>query len=137
MISAVSEATVPKISVIVRKCYGAGPLRDGGPGVRARLLPRAADRADRGDGARGRDQRGLLQPDPGDRGPERARARSSQAKRAEYAADIDILHLASELVVDAVIEPDALRARAGRGASRSTRARSADFTERRNPVTPV
>ena len=29
MISAVSEATVPKISVIVRKAYGAGPLRDG------------------------------------------------------------------------------------------------------------
>ena len=36
MISAVSEATVPKISVIVRKAYGAGPLRDGGPGLRAR-----------------------------------------------------------------------------------------------------
>ena len=34
------------------------------------------------------------------------------AKREEYSADIDILHLASELVVDAVIEPDDLRGRA-------------------------
>ena len=33
-----------------------------------------------------------------------------KAKREEYAEDIDILHLASEFVVDAVIEPDALRA---------------------------
>ena len=41
--------------------------------------------------------------DPGER------AEFVEAKRAEFAADIDILHLASELVVDAVIEPDALR----------------------------
>ena len=33
-----------------------------------------------------------------------------EAKREEYAEDIDILHLASELVVDAVVEPDDLRA---------------------------
>ena len=38
------------------------------------------------------------------------RERFVAAKREEYAADIDILHLASELVVDAVIEPDDLRA---------------------------
>src|SRR5215212_10859007 len=37
------------------------------------------------------------------------RARFVAEKRTEYAADIDILHLASELVVDAVIEPAALR----------------------------
>ena len=35
MISAVSEANVPKISVIVRKAYGAGPVRDGRAGVRS------------------------------------------------------------------------------------------------------
>ena len=66
MISAVSEATVPKISVIVRKAYGAGSLRDGRAGVRARLLPRPSDRLDRRDGTGGGDQRRLLQPDPGD-----------------------------------------------------------------------
>ena len=42
MISAVSEATVPKISVIVRKAYGAGLYAMAGPGLRARLLHRPA-----------------------------------------------------------------------------------------------
>ena len=36
MITAVSEATVPKVSVIVRKAYGAGLYAMAGPGVRAR-----------------------------------------------------------------------------------------------------
>ena len=136
MISAVSEATVPKISVIVRKCYGAGLYAMAGPGVRARLLHRAADRADRRDGPGGGDQRRLLQPDPGDRGPGRARARSSRRSATEYAADIDILHLASELVVDAVIEPDTLRAELVRRFA-LYEGKDRDFTERRNPVTPV
>ena len=61
------------------------PLRDGRPGVRARLLHRAADRLDRGDGAGGGDQRRLLQPDPGDRRRGRARgvrrARSARSTR--------------------------------------------------------
>ena len=43
MISAVSEATVPKISVIVRKAYGAGLYAMAGPGVRPGLHARAAD----------------------------------------------------------------------------------------------
>ena len=59
-----------------------------------------------------------------------------RAKREEYAADIDILHLASELVVDAVIEPDDLRRELiHRFALAETRNRR--FSERRNPVTPV
>ena len=37
------------------------------------------------------------------------RARFVAAKREEYAADIDILHLASELVVDAIVPPEDLR----------------------------
>ena len=37
------------------------------------------------------------------------RDRFVEQQRAEFAADIDILHLASELVVDAVIEPETLR----------------------------
>ena len=44
-------------------------LRDGRPRVRAGLLPRPAHRLDRRDGPAGGDQRGVLQPDPGDRGP--------------------------------------------------------------------
>jgi acetyl-CoA carboxylase carboxyltransferase component len=57
-------------------------------------------------------------------------------KRAEYAEDIDILRLASELVVDAVVQPDELR---GELIRRLELARGKDrrFTERHNPITPV
>ena len=48
-----------------------------------------------------------------------------RAKRDEYAADIDILHLASELVIDAVIEPDDLRAELIRRFALRRRARTA------------
>ena len=57
-------------------------------------------------------------------------------KREEFATDIDILHLASELVVDTVIEPDDLRAELLR---RFAFAESKDrhFSARRNPITPA
>ena len=54
MIMAVSEATVPKLCVIVRKAYGAGLYAFGGPGLRSRRHPRAAAGDDRGDGRRRR-----------------------------------------------------------------------------------
>ena len=55
---------------------------------------------------------------------------------AEYEKDIDIVHLASELVVDAVVEPEDLRDQlikrfaASRGKDRS-------FSRRPHGVTPV
>jgi acetyl-CoA carboxylase carboxyltransferase component len=57
-------------------------------------------------------------------------------KRAEYAEGVDLLHLASEMVIDAVIEPGSLR---GELISRFRSARDRDrhFTERRNPITPA
>jgi acetyl-CoA carboxylase carboxyltransferase component len=64
------------------------------------------------------------------------RARFVQTKREEYAADIDVLHLASELVVDAVIEPDTLRSELARRFSLYEH-KERDFTRRRNPITPV
>jgi methylmalonyl-CoA decarboxylase subunit alpha len=58
------------------------------------------------------------------------------AKREEYAEDIDLLHLASELVVDAVVQPEDLRAELiRRFALAASKDRS--FAERRNPVTPA
>ena len=109
MISAVSEATVPKISVIVRKCYGAGLYAMAGPAFEPDCciaLPTA--------------QIAVMGPEAAINAvfynqiqeiEDRRRARAvRRGKRDEYAADIDILHLASELVVDAVIEPDDLRA---------------------------
>jgi len=67
---------------------------------------------------------------------EAEREKFVKEKREEYSEDIDILHLASELVVDAVIEPDDLRAELIR---RYALAEGKDrgFAERRNPVTPV
>jgi acetyl-CoA carboxylase carboxyltransferase component len=64
------------------------------------------------------------------------RAEFVERKREEYATDIDILHLASELVVDAVVEPDTLRTelvlRFG-----LCEEKERGFSARRNPVTPV
>ena len=64
------------------------------------------------------------------------RAEFIRAQREEYSADIDILHLASEMVIDAVIEPDTLRPeliqRFGLAEGRSRH-----FSERRNPITPA
>jgi acetyl-CoA carboxylase carboxyltransferase component len=59
-----------------------------------------------------------------------------RSKREEYSADIDILHLASELVVDAVIEPDSLRAELIRRFGYAE-GRSRDFSSKRNPITPA
>ena len=123
MISAVSEATVPKISVIVRKCYGAGLYAMAGPAFEpdcCLALPSA--------------QIAVMGPEAAINAvfynqiqqieDEDERAAFVEAKRTEYAADIDILHLASELVVDAVIEPESTCAPSSNGGSRSTRRRT-------------
>jgi acetyl-CoA carboxylase carboxyltransferase component len=56
--------------------------------------------------------------------------------RREYAEEIDILHLASELVVDAVIQPEDLRAEVARRFALSAQ-KARDWPAKRNPVTPV
>jgi methylmalonyl-CoA decarboxylase subunit alpha len=88
MIAAVSEATVPKISVVVRKAYGAGLYAMCGPAFEPDALHRAAEAVDRGHGPERRGQRRLLQQDPGDpEGPEReykAAYRRREAARFEY-----------------------------------------------------
>ena len=50
MLFAVSEATVPKVSIVLRKSYGAGYFVMNGTRVRGRLPRRLADRRDRRDG---------------------------------------------------------------------------------------
>ena len=87
MISAVSEATVPKLSGDRPQGVRRGALRDGGPGLRPRRLHRTAEREDRGDGPAGGDQRGLLQPAPGDRGRRRARPPHRGAARRVQRGD--------------------------------------------------
>jgi acetyl-CoA carboxylase carboxyltransferase component len=64
------------------------------------------------------------------------RARRTEELRAEYAEDIDILHLASELVVDAVIAPEDLRCELVRRFAHAASKRRT-WPAKRNPVTPV
>jgi methylmalonyl-CoA decarboxylase subunit alpha len=134
MISAVSEATVPKLSVVVRKAYGAGLYAMAGPAFEPDCciaLPSASIAVMGPEAAINAVFYNQIQ----EISDEAERAEFVARKREEYAADIDILHLASELVVDAVIQPDDLRAelirRFAMAASKDRR-----FAERRNPVTP-
>jgi acetyl-CoA carboxylase carboxyltransferase component len=135
MISAVSEATVPKISVIVRKAYGAGLYAMAGPAFEPDCciaLPTASIAVMGPEAAINAVFYNQIQAIEN----ESEREAFVAAKRGEYAADIDILHLASEIVVDAVIDPDDLRAELiRRFAAAATKNR--DFAERRNPVTPA
>jgi len=108
MITAVSEATVPKLSVIVRKAYGAGLYAFAGPAFApdacvalptARIAvmgPEAAINAVYAN-------RIAAIEDPEER------EQFINERRAEFAADVDLLRLASELVIDAVVEPEDLR----------------------------
>jgi methylmalonyl-CoA decarboxylase subunit alpha len=135
MISAVSEATVPKISVIVRKAYGAGLYAMAGPAFEPDCciaLPSASIAVMGPQAAINAVYYNQLQAIPD--GDERA-AKTEELRR-EYAEDIDLLHLASELVVDAVVEPERLRADLIRRFAHAE-SKHREWPAKRNPVTPV
>jgi len=56
--------------------------------------------------------------------------------KADYLEEVDILHLASELVVDAVVQPEDLREELVRRYT-LTAGRRRDWPAKVNPVTPV
>jgi acetyl-CoA carboxylase carboxyltransferase component len=134
MISAVSEATVPRISVVVRKAYGAGLYAMCGPGFEpdcCLALPQAMI--------------AVMGPEAAVNAvyankiaalPEEEREAWVAAKRAEYAEDVDILKLASELVVDGVVQGDHLRTELIKRYD-FYRAGYALPTQRKHGVTPV
>jgi acetyl-CoA carboxylase carboxyltransferase component len=108
MITAVAEATVPKFSVIVRKAYGAGLYAMCGPAFdpdACIALPTA--------------QIAVMGPDPAVNAvfynriqaieDLEERAAFVAERRREYVEDVDLVHLAAELVVDAVVQPEDLR----------------------------
>jgi acetyl-CoA carboxylase carboxyltransferase component len=135
MISAVSEATVPKLSVIVRKAYGAGLYAMAGPAFEPDCciaLPSASIAVMGPEAAINAVFYNQIQAIS----DEAERAEFVARKREEYAADIDILHLASEMVVDAVIQPEDLRAELIRRFAMAA-GKDRSFAERRNPVTPA
>jgi acetyl-CoA carboxylase carboxyltransferase component len=108
MITAVSEATVPKISVIVRKAYGAGLYAMAGPAFEPAAclaLPSA--------------KIAVMGPEPAVNAvfanriaaiedPDE-REKFVEEQRRLYEEDVDLLRLASELVVDAVVDFGDLR----------------------------
>src|SRR5512132_3280897 len=107
MISAVSEASVPRISVIVRKAYGAGLYAMDGPGFAPSAclaLPEAMIAVMGPEAAVNAVFFNKIQEKP-----EAERPAYVQQLRDEYKKDIDIEKLASELVVDAVIPGRELR----------------------------
>ncbi len=109
MVFAVSKATVPKICVIVRKAYGAGLYAMAGPGFDPSAtiaLPTAKIAVMGADAAVNAVYANRIAAIDDDT----ERAEFVAARRAEYEADIDVLHLAAELVVDDVVEPEQLRA---------------------------
>ncbi len=107
MIAALTQASVPKICVIMRKAYGAGLYAMCGPAFDPDFtlaLPSA--------------QIAVMGPEAAVNAvyynriqelPEGERAAYVQALQEEYREDIDIYRLADELIVDAVVAPADLR----------------------------
>ncbi len=135
LITAVSEATVPKLCVVVRKAYGAGLYAMAGPGFEPDVtiaLPTA--------------RIAVMGPEPAVNAvyfnriqaiadPSEREAFVAQ-KRREYEEDIDLLHLASENVVDAVVQPDQLRDELIRRLAHAS-GKERVFSARRHGVPPV
>jgi acetyl-CoA carboxylase carboxyltransferase component len=135
MIAAMSDATVPKICVVVRKAYGAGLYAMAGPGFEpdaTLALPTAKIAVMGAEAAVNAVYANKLEQIAG----ETERAAETARLRRDYEQDIDILRLASELVVDDVVEPEDLRAELVR---RFTLARGRDRTppRRRHGISPA
>ncbi len=135
MITAVSEATVPKYCVIVRKAYGAGLYAMAGPGFEPDAtiaLPTA--------------RIAVMGPEPAVNAvffnkiaaiedPDE-RAAFVAEKRREYEEDIDLVRLAAENIVDAIVQPDDLRTHLIRRLAAAER-KDRHFSDRHHGVPPV
>jgi acetyl-CoA carboxylase carboxyltransferase component len=135
MITAVSEATVPKVSVIVRKAYGAGLYAMSGPAFEpeatlalptakiAVMGPEAAVNAVFANKIARIDD------------PDEREAFVAEQRRI-YEEDVDLLRLASELVIDAVVDWGDLRTEIIRRLARAA-GKHRHFSARRHGVPPV
>ncbi|HET7279577.1 MAG TPA: acyl-CoA carboxylase subunit beta [Dermatophilaceae bacterium] len=135
MVSAVSSATVPQFCVVIRKAYGAGLYAMGGPGFApdatialptARIAvmgPEAAVNA-------------VYANKIGEIDDDEERARFVAERRAEYDEDVDLERLAADLVLDQVIEADALRAELLRRLKYAA-GRERHFATKRRDIPPV
>lgn len=134
MITAMAEATVPRVSVIVRKAYGAGLYAFSGPGFRpeATIALPTAEIAVMGPEAAVNAVyfnkiEALEEPE---------RSAFVDDKRAEFEEDVDLMRLAAEDVIDAVIKPGDLREELIRRFAIAQR-KDRFFSDRRHGVPPV
>jgi acetyl-CoA carboxylase carboxyltransferase component len=135
MISAVSEATVPKISVIVRKAYGAGLYAMAGPAFDpdcTLALPTAKIAVMGPSAAVNAVFFNQLQ---AIEDPEAREARRRELMD-EYAEGVDLLHLASELTIDAIVQPEDLRAELIRRYARYA-GKHREWPAKRNAIPPA
>jgi acetyl-CoA carboxylase carboxyltransferase component len=135
MISAVSEATVPKMCVVVRKAYGAGLYAMAGPGFdpdATIALPTAKIAVMGAEAAVNAVYANKIAALP----TAEEREAFVAERRAEYERDIDIMRLASELVVDTIVEPADLRDELIRRYA-AAKGKDRSFSRRRHGVTPV
>jgi acetyl-CoA carboxylase carboxyltransferase component len=135
MITAVSEATVPQVSVVLRKAYGAGLYAMAGPGFgpdATLALPTARIAVMGPEAAVNAVYAAKIEAieDDGER------AAFVADRRREYEQDVDLERLVSDLVLDGVVEPQdlrdelVLRLRYAAGRDRT-------FSDRRHGVPPV
>ncbi|MGH9119857.1 MAG: acyl-CoA carboxylase subunit beta [Acidimicrobiales bacterium] len=135
LITAVSEATVPKVSVIVRKAYGAGLYAMSGPAFEpeatialptakiAVMGPEAAVNAVFANRIAAIDDR-------------EEQEQFVLEQRRLYEEDVDILRLASELIVDAMVDFPDLRDEIARRLGLAS-GKDRTFSSRRHGVPPV
>ena len=134
MISAVADATVPKISVVLRKAYGAGLYAMCGPGFDPDVtiaLPQAMIAVMGAEAAVNAVFANKIAEKP-----EAERAAYVDELREQYRADIDLLKLAANLHVDAVVPGDDLRAELVRRLA-AAEGKSVTGYVRRRAVLPV
>jgi acetyl-CoA carboxylase carboxyltransferase component len=107
MIAAMASAEVPKFAVVVRKAYAAGFYAMAAPGFAPRAtiaLPTASIAAMGADAAVNAMHAAKIAELDGEE-----REAYLAARKAEYERDLGLLRVASDLVVDAVVEPEGLR----------------------------
>jgi acetyl-CoA carboxylase carboxyltransferase component len=134
LITAVSEATVPKICVVVRKAYGAGLYAMAGPGFEpdaTLALPTASIAVMGPEAAVNAVYYNKLA-----ELPEAERPAEVERLQREYREDVDLVRLAADLVVDAVVDPDDLRAQLSRRLAAAA-GKDREFSRRRHGVPPV
>src|SRR6478736_2535848 len=107
LISAVADASVPKICVVLRKAYGAGLYAMCGPGFQPDVtlaLPQASIAVMGPEAAVNAVYYDKIQEKP-----EAERAAFVESLREQYRQDVDLYKLAADLHVDAIIAGDDLR----------------------------